>query len=355
MTPVTRPDRLETPPGGLGAGRAAVTLREVAALANVSIATASNALSGTRSVSAASVERVLRAAAELGYRRNEVARSLRTGLHNAIGLVVPDVTNPFWGGMVGVIERLASDAGFQVALRSTGFDPAREADALTRLMGSVDGILLVSTGPDAATVQPLIDAGVPVVACDEAFEVDGIGGVYSDNVGGARAAAHHLVDAGGRIFGILEGPPSLPTAVQRSAGFRAGLAERGIEASRLHRVVVRYSFEGGRDGIRALFELEPEIDAVFACTDNQAIGAIFDTHDLGRSVPEDLLVCGFDDISWSSRITPTLTTVRQDATGMAEVALDMLIEMITFGAAPRVTTFPVELVGRESTRRAGGA
>lgn len=331
--------------------RPVVTLKDVAERAQVSISTASNALTGARAVSGASIERVLSAAAELGYRRNEVARSLRTGLHNALGVVIPDVTNPFWAGMVDVIERRANEAGFQLSLVNTGFDRDREAAALARLVSSVDGILLFSTGPDPATVKALLDLGVPVVACDEAFDLEGLAGVYSDNAGGARAAARHLVDAGGTVFGILEGPAELSTAAERSAGFAAGLADRGIDPTRLHRVAVPYSFEGGREGIRRLLELAPTVDAVFACTDNQAIGATFAAIDLGRSVPGDLLMCGFDDISWSSRISPTLTTVRQDAAGMAERAFAKLAELVTGTGEPTVEVFPVELIERGSTRR----
>ena len=332
-------------------GRAPGTLRDVAEHAEVSLATASNALTGARKVGARSIEKVLRSAAELGYRPNGAARSLRTGSHGVLGLVIPDVTNPFWAGMVGAVERLSEETGFQVSLANTDFDAARESAALSRLSKSVDGILLVSTHPDPATVRPLVESGLPVVALDEAVDVPGLGGVYSDNVGGARRAAEHLVDAGGTVFGLLEGPPSLSTATERGIGFLAGLAGRGVEPSRVHRLVAPYSFEGGREGVRRMLARHPEVDALFACTDNQAIGATFEAHDLGRTVPGDLLVCGFDDISWSSRITPTLTTVRQDAVAMAARAFEMLAEMVTRGGEARVEILPVELVERNSTRR----
>lgn len=328
-----------------------MTLRDVAEHARVSIATASNALTGSRKVSDASIARVLRSAKELGYRRNEAARSLRTGLRNTIGLVVPDVTNPFWGGMISTVERLAGQAEFQVALTNTDFDPRRESTALARLASRVDGVMLFSTRPDASALRPLVESGVPVVACDEVFDVPGIGGAYSDNEGGARRAAEHLVAAGGTVFGLLEGPSRLTTAVQRRSGFLEGLRAHGVEARHIHRESAEYSFEGGREGVRRLIERHPDVDALFACTDNQAIGAIFEAIDLGRAIPDDLLVCGFDDISWSSRVSPSLTTVRQDAEGMATYAVTMLLEMIVDGAAPEVRVFPVELIERGTTRR----
>ena len=328
-----------------------VTLKQVADHAGVSISTASNALTGSRAVSPASVQRVLQAAAALGYRRNEVARTLRTGLRNTVGVIVPDVTNPFWGGMIGTIERQAAVSGFHVALTNTEFDGERESRALAGLVSRVDGIVLFSTQPAAATLQPLLDMGIPVVACDEVVEAPGLGGVYSDNLAGARDAARHLVDSGGRVFGMLEGPEALSTASSRRRGFRAGLRQAGVPDSAVHSVRAEYSFEGGRDGIRRLLREHPDVDAVFASTDNQAIGAMLEALNAGRAVPDDLLFCGFDDISWSARLAPPLTTVRQDADGMAAAAIDMLLEMVTTGAAPRVEVFPVSLVARESTRR----
>ncbi|GAA1943797.1 LacI family DNA-binding transcriptional regulator [Microbacterium aquimaris] len=328
-----------------------VTLKQVADHAGVSISTASNALTGSRSVSPASVQRVLQSAAALGYRRNEVARTLRTGLRNTVGVIVPDVTNPFWGGMIRTIERQAALAGFHVALTNTEFDATRETSALAGLVSRVDGIVLFSTRPTAATLQPLLDMGIPIVACDEVIDVPGLGGVYSDNVDGARTAAHHLVDSGGTVFGMLEGPEALSTASARRQGFREGLRDAGVPESAVHSVKAEYSFEGGREGIRRLLAAHPDVDAVFASTDNQAIGAMLEVLNAGRAVPDDLLVCGFDDISWSARLSPPLTTVRQDAEGMATAAIGMLLEMVTTGAAPRTEVFPVSLVTRESTQR----
>ncbi|MDM4764069.1 LacI family DNA-binding transcriptional regulator [Galbitalea sp. SE-J8] len=337
-----------------GVPNRAVTLREVADLAGVSVATASNALSGTRKVGAQTVQRVVDAAAQLGYRRNEVARSLRTGLRNTIGVVVPDVTNPFFSEIVKEIEGRANALHWSVVLCNTSFDIAREASYLARLISSADGVLLFSTAPDDAAVDPLIRLGVPVVAGDEPILVPGVGSVVSDNEGGALLAARHLYEAGGRVFGLIDGPPTMATARARVAGFLRGLESSGLTVAPEHHVRVPYSLEGGREGMRQLLQSTTPVDAVFTCTDMQAIGAVFEAVDRGRRIPDDLLVCGFDDISWSSRIHPSLTTLHQDAERIARRAFDMLVSMILEGAEPSTIVLPVDLVERESTRRRPG-
>lgn len=329
-----------------------MTLRDVAELAGVSVATASNALSGARRVGADAVERVVAAAERLGYRRNEVARSLRTGLRNTVGVVIPDVTNPFFAEIVAEIEGRANALGWSVVLCNAGFDLAREAAYLARLISSADGVLLFSTSPDEAAVGPLVDLGVPVVAGDEPIHVAGVGTVHSDNEDGGLLAARHMLERGGRVFGIIEGPASMPTARARVAGFERGLAERGVRIAAEHRVTATYSLEGGRAGMRELLRRDAPVDAVFTCTDMQAIGAVFEAEDHGREVPDDLILCGFDDISWAPRIRPSLTTIHQDARGMARAAFDMLVAAIVDGEAPGEVVLPVRLVERESTRRA---
>ncbi|MFT4122915.1 MAG: LacI family DNA-binding transcriptional regulator [Microbacteriaceae bacterium] len=329
-----------------------VRLADVAERAGVSISTASNALSGNRAVRAAYVERVLAAAAELGYRRNEVARSLRTGSRDTIGVVVPDVTNPFFADLIGRIEALVTGRGWSMVLINTAFDTNREAAGLARLISQTDGILLFSTRPDPLQVQPLVDLGMPVVACDEIIGVPGVGGVYSDNEDGGRQVARHLVEAGGRRIGMIQGPPTLPTAAARRRGFEHGLAECGVVLDPSDVVVQPYSLDGGRQGMRALLEAG-RVDAVFASTDMQAIGAMFESLDRGVAVPERMLVCGFDGISWSERVAPALSTVRQDSTALAARSVEQLAAMIVDGVAAERTVLPVELVPRASTARLG--
>ncbi|CAN5403072.1 LacI family DNA-binding transcriptional regulator [soil metagenome] len=328
-----------------------ITLHDVAKRAGVSVSTASNALTGARHVGQASIERVLLSAAELGYRRNEVARSLRTGLRNTIGLVIPDVTNPFFADVVKTVENLSHEIGWSVLLCNTDFDSGREAGYLAGLTSSADGILLFSTAPDEKTVRALVDMGVSVVAGDEILHVEGMGGVFSDNVGGGRLAAEHLIASGGRRFGLIEGPHHLTTAAERAKGFVEGLEAHGRMIETRNRVRKPYSLEGGREALRELMQRDPTIDAVFASTDMQAIGAIFEGEDLGFSVPGRLMVCGFDGISWSERIHPSLTTLQQDTVQLATRAFEMLIDMVVNGGAASIVTLPVELIERESTRR----
>lgn len=326
------------------------TLRDVAEHAGVSTATASNALTGTRPVSAAAREAVLAAAAELGYRANTTARALRTGRTAAIGLVVPDVTNPFFAEAVHEVQQHADERGWSTTLYDTSFDPVREQEAISQVADACDGLVLLSTDPAVSRVGELAARGVPVVACDEPLRVPGVALVCSDNAAGGRAAAHHLHAAGGTRFAVIGGPGRLPTADERTAGFRAGLHELGIELADDHVVAQPYGMDGGRAGMWALLSVDPQVDAIFATTDMQAVGALFGAIQAGRSVPDDVLICGFDGIAWTARMHPTITTVVQDRAAMARTALEILDEMIAGGPA-REVVLPVELVARGSSTR----
>lgn len=331
--------------------RRAVTLVEVAEAASVSVATASNALSGSRGVSAALTARVHEAAKQLGYRRNHAASSLRTGQTHTIGVVIPDVTNPFFAELVKAMGAAADALGLSVLLCDSAFDPSREARYLARLTSAADGVLLCSTRPGDAPVGELLAAGVPVVACDEPVDNADVGLVAADNVGGAVLAARHLFAAGGRQFGLITGPETLVTARERERGFVDALSELGVDLPVSRRVRMPYSLEGGRAGIEQLLTRHPEVDAVFACTDLQAIGAVFESASLGRSVPDDLLVCGFDGIPWGERTRPSITTVAQDVSALARLAVEQLVALIRADAGPSRTRVPVRLIERESTSR----
>ncbi|WP_432826302.1 LacI family DNA-binding transcriptional regulator [Dactylosporangium sp. CA-092794] len=335
--------------------RSVVTIRDVAELAGVSVSTVSNALSGQRVVSQVTRQRIQDAAQQLGYRPNTAAHSLRTGVHHAIGLVVPDVTNPFFAEIAHGAETAANALGWSVYLGNTELDEDREDNYLRRLATASDGILFFptsNTGSRMTQIQSLVDNDVQMVICDERIRVAGTGGVFSDNVAGGRLAAAHLTARGARRCAMITGPETLPTSNERRKGYGAGLraAGRSLPAERV--IHAPYTIEGGQSATAELLRRDARIDAIFAADDLQAVGALEGLAAAGRAVPDDVLVCGFDGIAWGALVRPSLTTVAQQSQQIGAEAARLLLQMVTMEASPREIVLPVELLERDSTRRA---
>jgi LacI family transcriptional regulator len=331
-----------------------VTLETIAAEAGVSLATASNALSGNRGVSSAARERVFSAAQRQGYARSPSRRSHKQ-TKVAVGIVLPDVRNPAYAELAHAFEREGERHGWSIVLNSTDYEPSRELAVLSELVMKTDGVILSPSRPPLSGVHALEGSPVPIVICDEPAESPWIGGaVRSDNFGGGRAAAHHLVDAGGTKFGMIGGRGYLPTTQERREGFLAGLRDHGVADDAVRIVGDHYGMDGGQAAMYELLHGAPETDAVFAVSDLHAVGALFEAQQSGRRVPDDLLLCGFDGIGWTRQMTPTISTVRQDWAGIAEQACSMLEEMMA-GAQGRTVILPVEFVAGESTTRGAGA
>lgn len=331
------------------------TLQEVATAAGVSLATASNALSGRRGVSVALRERVLEAAAGLGYSRGGGARSRPRTDRVTVGIVLPDVRNPAYAELAHAFEQEGTARDWSIVLASSGYEPDQELDVLETLVQTADGIIVSPSRPPRSGLHRLAASPVPIVTCDEPADSLLIAGsVRSDNFGGGRAAAHHLVDAGGTRFGLVGGHGYLPSTQERRDGFLAGLADRGVPASAVTIAGSLYGMDGGQAGMAELLEEAPNVDAVFALSDMQAIGALFEAQQAGRSIPGDLLLCGYDGIGWTQRLSPTITTIRQDWPGIAARALELLDEAMN-GAGPAgygsARVLAVSLVEGESTRR----
>ena len=326
------------------------TLQEVAVEAGVSLATASNALSGNRGVSAAMRDRVFEAAKRLGYPRGGTARGRKTE-RMTVGIVLPDVRNPAYAELAHAFEREGQQREWSLVLASSDYEPEKELEALTRLVQSTDGVVLSPSRPPRSGIHLLQASPVPIVACDDPADSPLIGAsVRTDNFGGGRAAAHHLVDAGGTRFGMLGGAGYLPSTEERREGFLAGLADRGVSASAVHIVGDVYVMDGGQAAMNELLELDPSVDAVFAVSDMHAVGALFEAQQSGRSVPGDLLLCGYDGIGWTRKISPTITTIRQDWPAVATRALDYLAAMMRGEPGGRAI-IPVTLLPGESTHR----
>jgi LacI family transcriptional regulator len=349
-------------------GDVSATRDDVARRAGVSVATVSYVLNGgPRGVSDEKRERVLRAVAELRYRPNAIARSLRARRTNILGLVLPDSANPYFAQLGRAIEDAAAEHGYQMVVSNAADDPAREAaqiEALLRLQ--VDGLVWVPAdlrGEQLAVAESAVPLppSIPTVQVDR--ELAGPRGrpvcdvVEADNTSGGRLAAEHLLSLGHARIACIAGPPNHQHARQRLDGARAALAERGIDFLEVRHG--DFSYGSGAAVAAKWCGLTPvrRPTALLCINDAMALGALSAAADVGVRVPVDLSVTGYDDVPQARYAVPPLTTVAQPVQKLAATALATLLERIArAGEAlhdrqPQRHVFPVRLVVRRSTAR----
>jgi DNA-binding LacI/PurR family transcriptional regulator len=300
-----------------------ITTHDVAKRAGVSQPTVSLVLSknARARVSPETRERVLLAARELGYVPNVVARSLVRSRSYAIGVIVPDLRNPFFAEVVSGAERVASEAGYAVLLCETREIP-RDRHIQALLERQVDGIMVDAIG--AASLPEAMVAGVNLVLIDE--PPDRWPGVASDAIGAGRMAAEHLLSLGHTRFGFL-GPATNVHAIRmRERGFVKTLAGRGIqiESRMLRRVAATAA--GGQAGMRALLDLNVPPTAVFCTNDLVAAGALKVCSLDGVAVPGEMSIVGCDDIELASLLVPELTTIAIPARELGARAARLLLQ-----------------------------
>lgn len=333
------------------------TIKDVARTARVSVGTVSHYLNGTTHVTKAKAERIQAAIDALGYQVDLGARGLRSGTTKTIGLLVPNISNPFFGEIARGIEHALMQRSYLTFLCDTSDDPRREEAYLANL-GSrrVDGALVIYADQDAdpARLSALVD--VPLVYVDRG--VPGMPSVTSDNRLGGRLAARHLIELGHRRIGALLGRPDVANVAARFEGFRDELATHGLDVPAGLLLTGRQTLAFGSE-IDRLMALDEPPTAVFTTNDIVAIGAWQKLMSMGLAVPDDVSLVGFDDIELSRTIRPPLTTVAQDVPEIARCAVARLLSLIPSEASERsdphcaATTddIPIEprLVAREST------
>ena len=328
------------------------TIKHVAARAGVSFTTVSHVLNGTRRVSDAARERVQQAIAEMGYAPSAVARALRTSETCILGVLVPNITNPFFAELTRGIEDCCRRTDYSVFLCNSDDDPERQARYLqTLLERRVDGLLLAAAaGESPDLVRRLASAGVPAVVVDR--NVPGLGAdwVRVDHQAGARMAVEHLLALGHRAIACLSGPSEFEVSRQRVAGWREAMAGAGIETSPDWLLEGDFSAPAGHELARRLLA-RGVITAIFASNDLLAIGALRAAAELGVAVPQSLSVIGFDGIDLGAYAFPALTSVGHPIRKMGEVAAALLIERIAQKPAEaREVVLAPQLLMRESTR-----
>jgi LacI family transcriptional regulator len=327
-------------------------------MAGVSPATVSHTFSAKRPVSPRTRARVMAAAVTVGYRPNHIAASMVTGRTRTIGVVVPDIANPFFSELVRGAEAAAMAAGYMTIVCSSELDAALEDRCVQVLVDKrVDALLYLpgTTRRHSCLADPALKRTPLIVIDEELTDLPTEATVItSDNEAGGVLIAHHLVELGHRRIGVVAGPAGLPTAEARLRGLVGGLAERGIgvPATRVVRAA-SYTRETGREAGRAMLARHPEVTAVCCANDLIALGVMAAAGECGRAVGGNLSVVGFDDIFVAGLVTPALTTVRQPIAQLGAEAARLAVGAIggspASSGAPSRIVLPVELVVRDST------
>jgi LacI family transcriptional regulator len=324
------------------------TMRHVAERAGVSLKTVSRVVNDEPGVSSETADRVARAISELGFQRNDLARSLRQGRSSAtLGLVIEDLANPFYSAIAQAVDTLARERRFMVITGSCAEDPARERDlVLALLRRRVDALLLVPAGAERDHGW-LAAEGVPVVFLDRPPRALAADCVLVDNAGGARSAVQHLIAHGHRRIACVADPEELFTAAERLAGYRAALAMAEIEPDpRLVRTEARDAAHS-ETIVRELLALPPGVrpTALFTGNNRHTVGAVRAL----RGLEHDVALVGFDDFELAELLAMPTTVVRHDAFRMGEQAATLAFERIDGSAeSPRRIVMPTELVQRGS-------
>jgi LacI family transcriptional regulator len=337
-------------------------MKEVARAAEVSVATVSHVINGTRFVSPALADRVQAAMGTLGYTPDATARSLRVRRTQTIGLVIPDNSNPFFAQLAQVIEEEGFEAGYTTILGNSTEQADRERRYVQTLVSKrVDGLILALSREDDGTLESILGpAEIPVVVIDRDVSLSGADIVLYDNAGGSSAAARHLLDLGHTRIAFIAGPSDVQPAAERLRGFGHALREAGLEVASEAVAEADFHYDGGREATAALLGWSRGITAIVAANDLMAAGALRELAESGIRVPEEISVVGFDDAPLAEMVSPALTTVRQPLQEMAQKAVSLLLARIA-GEDGEVQrhVLPTELVVRESTapppREAGNA
>lgn len=305
----------------------------------------------TFSIPAETRERILKAATELGYEPDQLARGLRTRKTQTLACVIPDIANPFYPMFERGVQDVSESQGYDLIVYNTDGNEAKERRCLKALIQRrVDGVVGVFFHLSARDLEPLLLRGVPMVRLEASAKRVGslpLDSIFVDNAAAAQAAVTYLIERGHQRIGMLAGSDTQET---RRTGYRQALAAHGIPLDERLVVPCALSAEGGQIAARTLLSVAPQPTALFAVNDLVALGAMSYLRSEGLRVPDDVAVMGFDDISVSQLVSPALTTITQFQEQLGRRATELLLERLgSDDPVPgRLVQMPYELVIRES-------
>jgi len=333
--------------------RAKYTMRDVARLAGVSTSTVSGVINETVVVSPKRRARVLEAMAALDYHPDAIARSLKTGRSNAVGVVVPDITNAFYPEVIRGIEETAQAAGYSVLLCDSNESNAVEERHLAALFARrVDGVLLACCA-DSKAIELISRRHLPVVFIDRVPLTSAVNSVCSDNLRAGQSATEHLIGLGHERIGMLAGHLGLSPHRDRLEGFRKAMQEAHLPILDEYLICGDIQIESGLQDGKRLLALSTPPTAIMASNNKLLLGVLQAVNEKGFSIPEDLSVLGFDDYSWNQHFSPALTAIAQQTHEIGARSFKLLLQLILCSSqevpAPTRLFLPADLRIRNST------
>jgi LacI family transcriptional regulator len=306
-----------------------VDIRDVARRAKVSTATVSRTINQVATVDAQLAKRVWKAINELGYYPNRSARALVSGRSRVFGLIVSEITNPFFPEIVQTFETLAVEQHYEILLTSTIHDPKRMELAVRRMIESrVDGVAILTFGMEDYLLDHLRFRNLPLVFVDIGPKAPRVSNIRVDYADGIRQAVQHLAALRHERIGFITGPLYLRSAVARRDAFEASMREIGLLVRPEYVVEGNHRLDGGREALPTLSRLSKPPTALICSNDMTAIGVMRAAFELGIRIPEDLSVIGFDDIRMAEFLIPPLTTIQMSQSELAKLAFEALLKEV---------------------------
>jgi len=329
-------------------------IREIASRAKVSTATVSRTLNNIPTVDPRLARRVWKVVNEVGYYPNKLASGLVSGKSRVFGLIVSEITNPFFPEIVQTFENLAVENNYEILLTSTVHDPKRMELSVRRMIERrVDGVAILTFGMEDSLIQHLRFRKVPLVFVDVGPDFPGVSNIRINYQSGIRQGVQHLAALGHRQIAFITGPLHLKSAQARRTAFEKSMEEIGLAPELI--VEGDHTMEGGMRLLTQLVRSETRPTAVMCSNDMTAIGVMREAYDQGIKVPQDLSLIGFDDIRLAQFIIPPLSTIRMSQTELARIAFESLISETERQAALKGRVdheLDTSLVLRRSTARA---
>jgi DNA-binding LacI/PurR family transcriptional regulator len=340
----------------LSKSKTQMDIHTVARHAKVSIATVSRTVNRVPTVSPKLAKRVWDSIQELGYFPNTQARALGSGRSGLLGLIVSEITNPFFPELIQGFEDVAVENGYEILVSSTNYDPKRMELCIRRMLErKVEGVAVMTFGIEQPLYEQLAHRNIPLVLVDAGPDRPGISLLKVDYYHGIRQGVQHLAALGHRKIGFISGPPGLHSAQSRVQAFMKSIAECGIVAESDWLVAGDHTLEGGISAMEKILAGPRQPTAIMCSNDMTALGVLHKAYRAGLRVPHDLSVIGFDDIHMARVMIPPLTSIQMSRLELAHAAVSALRERVEESGHQREYKIDTQLVVRESTSFPPGA